>query len=116
MMTKNVFNQNICELSMEERKRIENDFKSNLRYSWQKAIAFALSYKATIEKVIEELINAFQKFIPENHPLRGFVCEVITTSFKEVLGKLFTTEDITDIKIENEFLRIITTKLKGILF
>ena len=116
MMTKNVFNQNICELSVEERKRIENDFTSNLRYSWQKAIAFALSYKPTIEKVIEELIETFQNFIPESHPLRSFIREVITSSFKEVLGKLFQTEDITDTAIENEFLRITTSKLRGILF
>ena len=102
-MTKNVINLNICELSLEERKRIENEFKSNLRYSWQKSIAYALSYKPTIEKVMEELLETFQKFIPENHPLKGFISCVITTSFKEVLGKLFTTNDITDIEIHFQF-------------
>lgn len=115
-MNKNVLNRNITGLSVEERKRIENDFTSNLRYSWEKAIAFAVSYKPNIEKVIEELNETFQKFIPDNHPLRSFVREVITTSFKEVLGKLFKTEDITDIDIENEFLRITISKLRGILF
>jgi hypothetical protein len=116
MMTKNIINQNIFELSDEERNRIENEFMSNLRYSWQKAIAFALSYKPTIEKVIEELIQVLLKFIPENHPLRGYISQVVTSSFKEILGKLFATEDITDIDIENEFLRITTSKLRGILF
>jgi hypothetical protein len=116
MMTKNVINLNICELSVEERKRIENEFKSNLRYSWQKAIAFALSYKPTIEKVMEELIETFHKFIPENHPLRGIIGNVISSSFHEVLGKLFSTDDITNSEIENDFIQITSSKLEGILF
>jgi len=115
-MTKNVIKLNICELSAEERKRIENEFKSNLRYSWQKAIAFAVTYKQTIEKVMEELLETFQKFIPENHPLRGIICNVISSSFHEVLGKLFATDDITDLEIENEFIKITTSKLVNILF
>ncbi|NHJ33572.1 MAG: hypothetical protein FK732_11995 [Asgard group archaeon] len=115
-MTKNVINLNICELSVEERKRIENEFKSNLRYSWQKSIAFALSYKPTIEEVMEELLKTFQKFIPENHPLKGFIGCVITASFREILGKLFTTDDITDIEIENDFISIVTNKLREVLF
>ena len=115
-MTKNAINHNICEMSEEERKRVENEFKSNLRYSWQKSIAYALAYKATIEKVMDELLVTFQNFIPKNHPLKELICEVITSTFKEVLGRLFTSNDITDIEIENDFIKITTTKLEGILF
>jgi len=115
-MTKNVINYNICELSEEERKRVEDEFKSNLRYSWQKTIAYAMTDKPTIEKVMEELIQTIQKFIPKNHPLKETICDVISSAFKEVLGKLFTSNDITDIEIENDFIKIVSTKLKEILF
>ncbi|MCE7743814.1 MAG: hypothetical protein GPJ52_01640 [Candidatus Heimdallarchaeota archaeon] len=115
-MTKNVINHNIWDMSEEERNRVENEFKSNLRYSWQKSIAYALAYKATIEKVMEELITTFQNFIPKNHPLKELICEVITSTFKEVLGRLFTSDDIADIEIENDFIKITTAKVEGILF
>ncbi len=115
-MTKNAINLNINELSIEERKRIENEFRSNLRYSWQKAMAFAVLYKPTIEKVMEELLETFQRFIPENHPLRGIIGNVISSSFHEVLGKLFSTNDIMDLEIENQFIVITSSKLEGILF
>lgn len=103
-------------MSKEERKRVEDEFKSNLRYSWQKSIAYALAYKATIEKVMDELLVTFQNFLPKNHPLKELICDAITSTFKEVLGRLFTSNDITDIEIENDFIKIATTKLEGILF
>lgn len=115
-MTKNAIKHNICEMSEEERKRVENEFKSNLRYSWQKSIAYALAYKATIEKVMDELLATFQNFLPKNHPLKKLICDAISSTFKEVLGRLFTSNDITDIEIENDFIKITTTKLEGILF
>ena len=64
------------------------------QYSWQKSIAYALAYKVTIEKVMDELLVTFQNFIPKNHPLKEQICDVITSTFKEVLGRLFTSNDI----------------------
>ena len=106
-MNKNVINHNVCDMSEEERKRVENEFKSNLRYSWQKSIAYALAYKATIEKVMEELILMFQNFIPKNHPLKELICDVITSSFKEVLRSMVLT-GIPHIQFDETLLRAST--------
>ena len=83
-MKKKPFNNNIVKLNQEEIERIENEMRSNLRYSWQKAISFAISYKATIEEVMEKLEESFLMFIPINHRYRETYKEIILKSFTNI--------------------------------
>ena len=110
-MKKKTYNNNIVKLNQEEIERIENEMRSNLRYSWQKAISFAISYKATIEEVMEKLEESFLMFIPINHKHRKIYKEIILKSFNKVLGKLYATEDISDINIEDNFINIAVAHL-----
>ena len=107
---------NLKELSSEEVLRIENEARSNLRYSWQKAMSFAIAYKPTIQEVLEELETTFMSFIPQNHQHVSDFRRIIIESFQQVLGKLFQTDDVATIHIENEFIEIAILKLRDVLF
>ncbi len=110
-MKKKTINDNIVKLTLEEIERLENEMRSNLRYSWQKAITFAISYKATIEEVMEKLEESFLMFIPINHKHRHLYKEIVMKSFNKVLGKLYTTKDISDSHIENDFINLVVAQL-----
>ncbi len=110
-MKKKTINDIIVKLTREEIERIENEMRTNLRYSWQKAIAFAISYKATIEEVMEKLEESFLMFIPINNKYRHLYKEIVMKSFNKVLGKLYTTVDISDIHTENDFINLAVTQL-----
>ena len=110
-MKKKIVNNSIVRLNQEEIVRLENELRSNLRYSWQKAISFAISYKATIEEVMEKLEESFLMFIPIDHKHREIYKEIILKSFNKILGKLYSTENISDINIENDFINIAVAHL-----
>ncbi len=114
-MTKEILNNRIIDLPKEESEKIENNIRSNLRYSWQRVIAFAISYKPTIQEVIDELEQTFLSFIPMNNRRRDDYQSIINQSFKKILGKLFSTEDISNLEIENEFIEIAMNDIRKIL-
>ncbi|HUT81289.1 MAG TPA: hypothetical protein VMZ29_08810 [Candidatus Bathyarchaeia archaeon] len=114
-MTKEILNNRIIDLPKEEAEKIENNIRSNLRYSWQRVIAFAISYKPTIQEVIDELEQSFLSFIPINNKRREDYRTIINQSFKKILGKLFSSEDISNSEIENEFIDLAMTDIKKII-
>ncbi|MHA1220473.1 MAG: hypothetical protein ACTSQB_01935 [Candidatus Heimdallarchaeota archaeon] len=105
-MTKDILKNKIVEIPIEETERIDNEIRSNLRYSWQKTIAFAISYKPTIQEVIDELEESFLAFIPKNHRKYDVYRKIVNDSFRKILGKLFSSNDIACLQLENEFIEI----------
>ncbi|MBN1328614.1 MAG: hypothetical protein JXA54_03990 [Candidatus Heimdallarchaeota archaeon] len=114
-MTKEILNNRIIDLPKEEAEKLENNVRSNLRYSWQRVIAFAISYKPTIQEVIDELEQTFLSFIPVNNIRREDYRTIINHSFKKILGKLFSSEDISNTDIENEFIEIAMIDIRKII-
>lgn len=101
--------------SNEDEEFKENEIRSNLRYCWQRAMAYALEYKPTIQEVKEELEGSFLAFIPINNSNRREYQLIISQVFNKILGKLFTSKDVTNIDFENEFIELAIRQIKNLL-
>ncbi|MHA1630081.1 MAG: hypothetical protein ACTSXO_10350 [Candidatus Heimdallarchaeota archaeon] len=97
------------------REMLENDVRSNLRYCWQRAMVFAIQYKPTIQEVLDELVKGFLVFIPKYHPKREAFRQALVEVFHEMLGKFFSTEDISGEMLENHFIEKAIDKIKQLL-
>jgi len=101
--------------SREEQERIENEVRSNLRYSWQKTAAFIVYYNPPIYEIEEKLSESFLSFIPLSFPNRAKVEEIIKESFISILEFLLQSNNITSNGIENKFIETAILNLKGII-
>ncbi|MFW9924790.1 MAG: hypothetical protein ACFFDW_16030 [Candidatus Thorarchaeota archaeon] len=115
MQEKTIQNETLS-YNLEEKEKIENKVRSNLRYAWQKTIAFILYYNPTVKDIEQNLSENFLIFIPLDNPLRNKIEKVILEAFNKKIDLLLKAKDITNYQIEDEFIAISVEKLRGILF
>jgi hypothetical protein len=111
-MNEKVINNTITKSEIEKR---ENEIRSNLRYCWQRAMAFAITKKPTIQEVKEELEESFLAFIPLNNNNRQEFRIIINQAFTQLLGRLFSSDDITNLDYENEFINSAINGIRKLL-
>jgi hypothetical protein len=78
-------------------------------------MAYATEYKPTIQEVKEELEESFLAFIPINNTNRQELQLIINQVFNKILGKLFSSKDVTNIDFENEFIEMTISQIKLLL-
>lgn len=115
-MNEKVVKKTLRNNSSEEKGLEENEIRSNLRYCWQRAMVFATEYKPTIQEVKEELEGSFLAFIPINNSNRQEFQLIINQVFNKILGKLFSSNNITNIEFENEFIELAISQIKKLLY
>jgi hypothetical protein len=114
-MNEKVVKKTLRNNSNGDKKLKENEIRSNLRYCWQRAMAYATEYKPTIQEVKEELEESFLAFIPINNTNRQEFQLIINQVFNKILGKLFSSKDVTNIDFENEFIEMAISQIKLLL-
>jgi hypothetical protein len=102
-------------LTNNDKEKLENEIRSNLRYCWQRAIAFATVQKATIQEVKDELEESFMAFVPINNTNRSEFQLIIRQAFNKLIGRLFSSHDITIVDFENEFIELAIKQIKNLL-
>ncbi|NHJ47956.1 MAG: hypothetical protein FK733_09225 [Asgard group archaeon] len=102
-------------LTNKDKEKQENEIRSNLRYCWQRAIAFATVQKATIQEVKDELEESFLAFIPINNTNRNEFRLIISQAFNKLLGRLFSSHDIANVDYENEFIELAIKHIKIVI-
>ena len=115
-MDKEITNKKLRTISIEEKMRLENEIRSNLRYSWQKTTSYIVYYNPPISEIEEQLKENFLQFIPLSFPKRKKIEEILTDSFVGILEKLLNNKEINSVEIEEQFIEITISKFKGILF
>ena len=113
-MANDFLEEKISGISLEEKERVENEIRSNLRYVWQKLTTYIIYYKPSVLEIIQQLEESFLHFIPKDYFLKEAFKKVINSSFSQILPDLKKARNLFDIDLENKFIDITISNLKKI--
>jgi hypothetical protein len=109
-------NRDMKTVSEDEQKRLEDEIRSNIRYIWQKTMAYIIYHNPRIIEIEYELVQNFLKFIPKNYSKKSALKEAIIRAFKIMYPMLLKERDYNNTDLENAFVEIALNQLTRIIF